>query len=543
MKTARAAPLLSSLLLAAFFLAAHFLIFLILPLRAAADEYNESAGSGLFIGSVPSGAKVFIDGVERGTTPYGIPSIRTGEYAVRVSKEGYVDRRFKIVVRRDSRVEVTVDLEEASGQVLLKLRRDPPEASLPFEPRINADGRRVYESAGGDLALSLPVGWRNITVEAFGWEKAGKSVYVEEGTVQTLELVLKPAAFALSGAALRNKRINPQSAALGEAELRFEVSGPGRGLLEALDSAGRVVFSRNLGPFTAWQQRTVWDGRDSSGVPAADGLYTLRLSVWEEGSAGDRTGTGAEFSGTNRVELSLALDGSLEVRPLSTAALSPGLFFAPSPETLPPLSYQIEGMLLGGKPLLRSAWETLPFAAGIRVSPLDRLEAAAAFNAAPHFSGGAEWGAGASVKWVFLKPGVLGAAAEIAYGWAGGNPGAGPYSSFGMGTGLALRLPLSYRPLSGDGAAGEAGDALRGFAGRPWSLDLLASPLFLWAGGRGRPDGVVPRLGLEGGALFSYGGIAAGLSLRWDYAPVSEDASLEGSGPLQAALEIKFMPS
>jgi hypothetical protein len=413
-----------------------------------------------------------------------------------------------------------------------------------FNPRISIDGARarVPDPELTDAHLyqrnfSLPVGWRTVTVEAFGWERKSARIYVASGDVQKLEFRLKPAAFTLEGASLRKKRFNPKdSGVLGSAEINFTVSAPGMGVLEVRDSQRTLVYSRALGPFTDWQQQALWDGRNNRGQPVEDGTYTLRISAWQN----DETRKHSE-------ELSVRVDGSVVMRPLTTATSVPGLLFAPTPETLPAFSYQIEGSLMAGKPLLREAWKSLPFAIGLRVSFLDNLEAAAAFNAAPGFSGDSEWGAGASVTWVFFRPtaaaiqaasaiqadahnkssgfiDALGVAAELSYGWAS----LGPYTAFGMGTGVGLRLPLMYRIVEGTASN----------SSRPYSFDMLLSPLVLWAGEEGYPESGAPRLGIEAGALFSYGMITTGLSTRWDY-----DTDSGTSGPIVSALELKLLPS
>ncbi|MDR1143245.1 MAG: hypothetical protein LBK77_03375, partial [Spirochaetaceae bacterium] len=346
-----------------------------------------------------------------------------------------------------------------------------------------------------------------------------------------------------SGVSLRKKRVNPEnSGALGRAEISFEVSGPGAGNLEVLDEGGTVIHTAPLGPFTVRRQQAVWDGRAAAVLgaavsgAAADGSYRLRINAWalEDGRAVEES--------RQTAELALEIDSSVRIRPLTLSSSSPGLLFASSPELLPALSYQIEGNMLAGKPPAEEAWNSLPFSAGFRVSVLDRLEAAAVFSAVPEFSEGTGIGAGLSVKWAILAPSRnpeterdtgeaspafsgrpaagFGAAAEFSYGWAR----EGPYTPFGMGTGVTLRFPLSYRVLE-----------------QPLSVDLLGSPLLLWAGEEGYPGGFVPRLGLEGGLLVAYKSLAGGVSIRWDYAPPGTEPS--GPGPLFSALEFKFFPS
>ena len=495
----------------------------------AADRYEEVPGSGLFIDSVPSGAKVFIDGVERGLTPYNNSSINNGEYNIRINKEGYKDRRFKVIIRRGSRVEISVDLEEITGQLLLKLSKDPESPpSLEFNPRIFIDGARIplpgyVTTPLYEHSLSLPAGWRTISAEAFGWEKISTRILVEEGSVQKLSLVLKPAVFVMTNAALRKKRFNPRDSGIsGNAEINFSVNAPGAGLLEVFNEKGILIYSRALSPFTAWQQQALWDGRNTGGEIVNDGHYTLRISVWKDNETEKQS-----------AELSVQADSSLVMRPLTTASSVAGLLLVPSPEALPAFSYQIDGSLIAGKPLQQGAWKSLPFAIGLRFSFLDNLEATVAFNAMPVFSGDYDLGAGASLKRVFFRPhntktgstgffDSFGMAAELSYGWAS----TGPYTAFGMGTGAGLRVPLLYRFLQGAAGTGS------------YSFDALLSPLVLWASEKGYPDAPIPRLGLEGGVLFNYESITAGFSLRWDY-----DADAHCSGPLVSALEFSFSPS
>jgi hypothetical protein len=363
----------------------------------------------------------------------------------------------------------------------------------------------------------MPAGWRTLSAESFGWERISKTVYITEDRIERVELILSAAAFTLSGGKLKKGSVNPRNGGtLGNAEISFEVSGPGGGLLEVLDEGGNTIHTRPLGPFTVRQQRVLWNGKDSGGNPLPDGGYTIRISAWnDEGN-------------TRPLELAARINSLLAMRPLGAASSSGGLFLASAPEALPALSYQIEGSLLGGKPPAEEAWKTLPFAVGFRLAILDTLEAAAAFNAVPAVSGGEAqvlWGAGASVKWILLPPGrgdpSLAAAAELSYAWAG----EGPYTAFGMGTGAALRLPLAYRVLE----SRREGPV----------LDMILTPFILWAGEEGFPSSPVPRIGLGGGILFSWKQFAGGISLRWDYAP----GAAQASGPLVSALELKFLPS
>jgi hypothetical protein len=496
------------------YIAVFLLGFLCLQTLEARDSIEEVEGTGLVIRSDPSGARVYVDGIERGFTPLTLGNLPGGEYYIRLHKDDllgvrYVDRRFKVTLHSTSRLIVSVDLEEAKGQIALSVKRSPGspgEAALPLDSTITVDGKTVDMQV-----LNIPAGYRTIKVRAFGWEDASKTIYVEEGKNQLVEFELKPAPFALSGAAVRRERFNPaNSGSLGSAEIVFTVSGPGRGKISISDSRGKVVFTAETGPFSGWSQSLRWDGT-SGGAALEDGLYTVLIeaeSISWDGSPPARA----------VIRLPVELDSSLRIRPLTLSAGKAGLLFAAMPETLPRYSIQVEGSLLFGRaPVTEKTWGTLPFSAGLRFSPMDRLETAAALNVTPEFNADMDAAAGASVKWLCWKGESLPleAAAGIAYAWAK----EGSVSPFGMGSGVELFLPLGWRLHN--------------------SLSLSFSPGIIWTGEGGYPNESAPRAIVSGGVLFQHGFITAGLSARSEFAFAGEAG---GAGPVMLGVECKLFP-
>jgi hypothetical protein len=333
---------------------------------------------------------------------------------------------------------------------------------------------------------------------------------------------------------LRRGRFNPaNSGALGRAEVLFEVSAPGGGVLEVYTPEGRRVYEAPLGPFSARLQEFSWDGRDSQGRVVPDGTYTLRIKAWAAPGAEEPKGPHE-----SRAELTLELDSSLEIRPLAVPAAQGGLLFSPSPEVLPRGSYQLSGLVFLGRPPGEAAYlDSLPLALALRFSPLDRLEFAAALNVNPRFDGTTLWGGGASVKWMFHRgrnadsPDFK-AAASLSYGYFRDALKGGHQTPFGMGRGLNLSFPLSLRFVPSRAAKAGANPE----DSPPLILDLLFTPRFFWAGTGLYPDSYIPRPGAAGGIMFQYGPAGGGLSLQWDF-------SLEekSPGPLVSALEFSYL--
>ncbi|GHV95385.1 hypothetical protein AGMMS50293_17050 [Spirochaetia bacterium] len=461
------------------------------------DTFEETAGRGLAIRTRPAGVTVFVDGVERGQTPLSIDTLRAGEYNIRLRKDGYRDRRFKITLAEKSRLTVSIEMEEALGQALVNIFRaegSPGEDTLPLNPAIFSGSDEMYGPV-----LNLPVGRRTIRVRAFGWEDASATVFIEENRTAVVNITLKPMVFKLSGGNVSRRRFNPDnSGSLGLVQFRFEVSGPGSGVLTILDKNGAAVYQTPLGPFTAWSQSAAWNGRDSYGNSLPEGTYTALIEA--SGAASPQGETNLQESGPAKQSLKLQteINYSINIYPLSLASGFSGLAFAPVPSVLPQGSFQIEADILFGsfsapEQTAQPArpFSALPFEMGLRFTPINRLEIAAVLNANPKFDGAAGWGFTGSAKFKILNSAgalPLGMAAGISYAWAG-TDGEAP---LGSGRGGGLYLPLSLELPS---------------------LSLVFSPGMRWPG----PDDPIPRLLLSTGALYRGPWYTAGLSLRPEF--------------------------
>jgi hypothetical protein len=68
-------------------------------------------GGALVVDSRPEGAKVFVDGKLVGTTPMSLPSIASGEHAIRLERDGYKGWSSTIRVTGLGQNRVTASLE------------------------------------------------------------------------------------------------------------------------------------------------------------------------------------------------------------------------------------------------------------------------------------------------------------------------------------------------------------------------------------------------------------------------------------------------
>jgi hypothetical protein len=478
------------------------------------DATEEVEGRGLLVRSNPAGAKVFIDGAERGLSPLSLNTIISGEHEIRLTREGYRDRRLKVIVPAAGRLVVSFMMEKSSGRLSLNIRpdREPP-PDLPFRPIVLAGGVTVE-----DPLIELPIGFHSIRIRAFGWAVEGpaeRRVYVSEDQTTELDFLLRPAAFHIGGGRINRPRFNPyNTGSLGTTECLFEVSAPGRGVIVISDRQGTAVYEASLPPFEDWSQRALWNGRDAGGSVLPEGVYTIRIRgepVVEAGAAPAGGVEGGIPAGEAReLRLEAEIDYAAGIYPLSLTGGVPGLFLVPHDGALPSGAFQIDGSLFFGKiSETGRTFDSLPMETGLRFSLLERLELSFALEGVPEFGEGVRFGFGVSAKWMFFRAAglPLGLGAGFSCNWA--EEEELTVESEGLSPYAALSFRLS--PL----------------------FTLFFSPGLLWK----TPGDGVPRLLLPAGILFRYSWFSAGLSLR----PEIRFAEPDG-GPFLFGGELKFNP-
>ena len=487
------------------------------------DKFEEISGRGLAIYTNPAGARVFIDGVERGLTPVTFENLPPGNHLIRLTRDGYRDRIFTVTLFNNSRLEVSIKMEEESGIARITVyKAEGSPGNLPFNPQISIDGLTgnippVFTSHGNVKQFNLPVGFRTIRARAFGWEDASVTVRIEDRVTTAAEIYMKPAAFKLDNVSQSRRRFNPNnSGSLGITEYHFEVSAPGNGVLTVLNSGRDVVYEKRFDSFNTWFQSAKWDGRDSSGNPLPEGRY---IAVIEASPA---NGFYADPQDAVAMTLETEINYSINIFPLSLSGGIAGLSFAPLAHTLPAGSFQVEGNIFfgsfhtpeesSGEPY-EKAFSGLPFEIGLRIAPFMRLEITSVFNVHPRFDNPTGWGVAGSLKYNILNGGgiPLALAAGVSYAWASEN-GEAPQSP-GRGVGI-------YAPLSLELA----------------KFSLIFSPAVFWRG----PHGPVPALLLSAGVLYRGQWMNAGFSIRpeidFNASPIADNIRF------LTGIDIRFFP-
>jgi tetratricopeptide (TPR) repeat protein len=121
--------------------------------------------------SDPAGAKVYVDGKEKGETPSVLSNVRLGGHAIRIAKEGYEPYEEQVKVVEGERKKISASLKRVAGSLFVNT--DPSGTSVFVDGR--SVGMSPYE--GKDLSS----GTHRVRVVKEGYETWEKDVVVEAG--------------------------------------------------------------------------------------------------------------------------------------------------------------------------------------------------------------------------------------------------------------------------------------------------------------------------------------------------------------------------
>ncbi|GHV82892.1 hypothetical protein AGMMS50212_02320 [Spirochaetia bacterium] len=477
---------------------------------------TQVAGSGILIKTIPPSAKVYIDGVERGYSPLSLSDVIPGIHKIKLTKDYYNNYEKEIVMQRDSRLEVSVDLQKLTGRLSIHVVRSPdspPADLLPLEPVIFAGGRTQKGSE-----LELKAGNQTIRVQAFGWEETSRTVDIKNDKNNAMEIVMRPSGFTLESFSPNIEIFNPKNInTRNNVKISYTVSAPGTGQFTIINDAGYTISESNLLHFNEKEQTFSWDGKDASGNILPDGLYFIKLTAWR------LTYNESEERTQSSTACAVRLDTSTDISPLSMLSSQSGLLFAPINDLPHRNFFQIDGTVMGGKFLNGAdAWETMMFAAAARWIPALTWEVTAAFNGEMDFSGSFTPGAFVGVKKIFTKSTfpVPRIGAAFSYGWVDGKSESG----FGTKAGVQLSIPVSFELPSGSTK----------------KLSFHLTPAILWTGSSGFPSEPIPRIIIQEGALFRAGSFSAGISAQSVIVIEDEENKVKNNYAHRVGVELKY---
>ncbi|MCY4420948.1 MAG: SUMF1/EgtB/PvdO family nonheme iron enzyme [Gammaproteobacteria bacterium] len=150
---------------------------------ALAPVHLQTGTSHVLIDSTPSGAHVFIEGIQKGTTPLTIALAPNAQHRLTLTKPGYRPSRQSLRIRPGEQQTVNARLEAILGTVIVH--------PVPEDAEVLVQG----QSAGhGRLRLSLPSAPHRLEVRKSGYQNHAQTVTPKPQAPQVIEVSLKPSA-------------------------------------------------------------------------------------------------------------------------------------------------------------------------------------------------------------------------------------------------------------------------------------------------------------------------------------------------------------
>jgi len=326
-------------------------------------------------------AEVRLDGEKVGRTPWESDAVSPGAHRVALSRVGYAEVEFRIVLGSDRRTTVEIRLRPDDGTLVLE--------NLPEGARVRVDGE-ILEGP----TIDLPAGRRSLEVSTFGWETRSATVEIQSSRETRWRYDGSPAPFELDALRVRPRRLSADDPR--GFRLEWTATAPGSAEIVISDAEGRDI-DRIPVDVDAAECRADWAPESRRGL---QGGYGVRI---------DGLGDDGRI---DSAESSLVVDDRVARTPRIGAASRPGLFYAPGTAVLPPGSWQVStGAGAALAPADGAAGRAFPFTVGLRVSPATRWEIDARF--------------GVTVREPFESTGI---ALSLSGAWRA-TPGTGPFSA------------------------------------------------------------------------------------------------------------------
>lgn len=218
----------------------------------------------------PVGSEIYINNNYQGKSDLKITNLTSGNYKLKVEKEGYDTGYFKIQAKQGYTYTYSITLKRTTGYIDVK--------GLPSGGLVYVDGFRK-----SSFPAEVDMGNHTVKVRLFGYKDYVKDVYVPGHKTQTVNPVFVPAPFEISDFSASKKKINPEySNGFGRCEFSFEVTADGKADVYVCDESDNIVWYNRYQSFSTWSQSCIWKGTNNSGSPVPSGTYTAVLTDYGE---------------------------------------------------------------------------------------------------------------------------------------------------------------------------------------------------------------------------------------------------------------------
>tara|TARA_B100000965_G_scaffold406712_1_gene447470 strand:+ start:1318 stop:3465 length:2148 start_codon:yes stop_codon:yes gene_type:complete len=155
------------------------------------DEMFSKKMGDLYISSNPSGANIFLDGVNKGTTPLSLKYLEIGDYLLEVKYDNYEEYLETVAVEYNYDKKIKVDLDPLPAKVRF--------FSTPSDAMVYLDGSYIGNTTSSGLLYKVSPGEHTVTMKIDKYYESDDSFNSLAGGNNTIDLTLRKMPKGVSG--------------------------------------------------------------------------------------------------------------------------------------------------------------------------------------------------------------------------------------------------------------------------------------------------------------------------------------------------------
>ena len=155
------------------------------------DELLSKKMGDLFISSNPKGASVFLDGVNKGTTPLSLKYLEIGDYLLKVEYDDYEEYFETVSVEYNYDKSIRVDLDPLPAKARF--------FSTPVDAMVYLDGKYIGNTTPSGLPYKVSPGEHSVTMKMDKYYESDDSFNAKAGGNNTIDLTLRKMPKGVSG--------------------------------------------------------------------------------------------------------------------------------------------------------------------------------------------------------------------------------------------------------------------------------------------------------------------------------------------------------
>lgn len=210
-------------------------------------------------------AEIYLNGQFEGNSPLTLNNIAEGRYFLKVQKNGYKTKHYRISIKKGVEESYYVELEQNTGFASFTV--------FPQNAEIFVDDQKV------SFNEELIEGNHTLSVKCFGYKTEKSDFFIFKDRIHFIKVTLSEAEPEISNFDTNKTSFNPSlNGKIGQIKFSFYVTKDFPVQINIFDQNENIVFSKKMQDFSTWMQTFYWNGKSINQNKVKNGSYKAVIS-------------------------------------------------------------------------------------------------------------------------------------------------------------------------------------------------------------------------------------------------------------------------